>query len=256
MSRLPALDMHAHVNPEISEDALLALNAVVFAVTRSLDEAELCLQRNDTTTVWGVGCHPSLAKAHAKFSQDRFSGLIARAAYAGEFGLDGKARVPLETQRATLRSAFEAIASEPRIISLHSYAATAEIIHELERVELTGVVLHWWLGDPALTARAVELGCYFSLPPASARRRELLRALPLERCLTETDHPFGDRRGKTPRPGNVDEIERALGALHDLAPDDVRSTVWSNLSRLVKNAGCGSLLPGRIRTLLASLPPV
>ena len=77
----------------------------------------------------------------------------------------------------------------------------------------------------------------------------------LNRCLTETDHPFGDRRSREPRPGNVEAVERALATHHQLSQDDVRRAIWSNLSRLVRNVGCGRLLPTRVRTLLATLPP-
>jgi TatD DNase family protein len=247
--------MHAHVHPDIREDALAALNAVVFAVSRSLDEASSCVQRSDPTTVWGVGCHPGLAKAHAAFRQDRFAELLELSSFAGELGLDGKAHVPLATQRTTLRSALEVLAEKPRIVSLHSYAATAELIDDLERVEMPGWVLHWWLADASLTRRALELGCFFSLPPAAVRRRDLLDAIPLERCLTETDHPFGDRRSKVPRPGNVEAVERALASHHQLSRDELRRTLWSNLNRLVKNVGCGRLLPTRVRAHLATLPP-
>lgn len=255
MSSLPALDLHAHIDPTISERDLARLNAVVFAVSRSLDEAETCLKRSDATTVWGVGCHPAIAKAQSAFRQERFAELLQLTAFAGELGLDGKARVPHETQRPTLRSALDALAQTPRIVSLHSYAATEEVLSELERTETPGRVLHWWLGDTSLTKRAVELGCFFSLPPAAARRRDLLDAIPLDRCLTETDHPFGDRRARDARPGKVDAIERALAAHHQLSQGEVRRVVWSNLSRLVKTTGCGRLLPHRVRMLLATLPP-
>jgi hypothetical protein len=35
----PAVDAHAHINPEIDPRELVALRALVLAVTRSLDEA-------------------------------------------------------------------------------------------------------------------------------------------------------------------------------------------------------------------------
>ena len=52
----PPLDLHAHVDAGIDAAELTALRAIVFAVTRSLDEAEQALKRSDRTTIWGVGC--------------------------------------------------------------------------------------------------------------------------------------------------------------------------------------------------------
>ena len=60
MRTLPPLDLHAHIDPTIAPNDLDDLRAVVFAVTRSLDEAQQALERTDSTTVWGVGCHPGL----------------------------------------------------------------------------------------------------------------------------------------------------------------------------------------------------
>jgi TatD DNase family protein len=255
MSRLPPLDLHAHIDVSISEDELHELAAVVFAVTRSLDESEEALKRTDATTIWGVGCHPALAKAHAGFTPERFRHLIKASPFAGELGLDGKARVPLDKQLETLRGALDVLADDPRLVSLHNYSATQQLIEELERHDTPGRVLHWWLGDVPLTRRAVELGCYFSLPPAAMRRKDLLAAIPLDRLLTETDHPFGDRRSQAPRPGNVDAVEQALATHHQRNQQEVRRILWRNLNRLIKGTGCGRLLPSRVRTSLATLSP-
>ena len=253
---LPPLDLHAHINPSISEDDLYELGAVVFAVSRSLDEAAVLLGRDDETTIWGVGCHPGLVGAHSAFSASRFDQLLESTAFAGELGLDGKSRVAFQTQLGTLRSALNVLAEKPRIVSLHNYAATEAIVLELARIQSPGRVLHWWLGDEDITRRAVDLDCYFSLPPSAAKRRpDLLDAIPLDRVLTETDHPFGDRRSSEPRPGNVDAVERALARHHAIEQEEVRRTVWHNLARLTKDVGCGRLLPRRVRMLLAALPP-
>lgn len=254
MSRLPPLDLHAHIDPSISEDDLHDLGAVLFAVSRSLNEAEVVLSRHDETTIWGVGCHPGLVGAQRDFTPDRFGDLLDSTAFAGELGLDGQSRVPLETQISTLRSALEVLANKPRVVSLHNYAATDAVVNELERIDTPGRVLHWWLGNATLTRHAVELGCYFSLPPSAAQRSELLVEIPLDRVLTETDHPFGDRRSRGARPGNVAAVELALAMHHGIDQDDVRCQVWRNLARLIQEVGCGMLLPRRVRTLLAALP--
>lgn len=252
MRALPPLDLHAHIDPDIAPSDLNDLRAVVFAVTRSLDESQQALKRTDPTTVWGVGCHPGLAGAQRTFAVGEFSRLLESTAFAGELGLDGKSRVPIAAQRETLRSALVALASKPRLVSLHSYAATEALLDELEATPIRGAVLHWWLGDAELTERAVRLGCYFSVNISSVRKRELLSAIPADRLLTETDHPFGDRRSRGDHaPGLVDDVERSLARHHSLAVSDVRLLVWRNLSRLVREVGCSPMLPREVRTWLA-----
>src|SRR3982751_596567 len=120
MTRLLSLDLHAHIDPQISADDLLDLRAVVFAATRSLDEAEQALSRHDSRTVWGVGCHPALARAQAEFDVSRFAQLIAKTAYVSEIGLDGRSRVPMDRQKATFRSVLSTLQKTPRIASIHS----------------------------------------------------------------------------------------------------------------------------------------
>jgi TatD DNase family protein len=250
-SALPPLDLHAHIDADIPADELRSLGAVVFAATRSLTEAHIAMQRHDDLVVWGVGTHPSMARNHSSFDAVAFRSLMAQTAFVGELGLDGGAKVPLNQQVQTLRRTLDLLVSEPRITSLHSYRATNQLLDELANRHTPGVVLHWWLGSQAATKRAIELGCYFSVNAAMLRRTSVLRNVPLDRLLTETDHPYGDRTGPVPhRPGNVFAVEHALARLHGLEPDDVRRIIWRNLDQLVREAACGRLLNRRIRSYL------
>jgi TatD DNase family protein len=252
---LPSIDLHAHVDVTIDPAELTAINAVVFAVTRSLDEADTALRRRDRRTIWGIGCHPGLVGSQRAFSPDRFRGQLALTPFVGELGLDGKSRVPIAVQRHTLASALSVLHDTPRIMSLHSYAATAELLDVLADYQPRGLVLHWWLGTPEQTARAVTMGCYFSINSASVRRTDLLDVIPLERLLPETDHPFGDRgRRGTRRPGYVADVETAIARRHGVAVESVRVDMWRNLHELVAELGVASMFPAEVRALLASLP--
>lgn len=253
MTALPALDLHAHIEPSITGSDLDDLNATVFAVTRSLEEAQAAVVRTDRAVVWGVGCHPGLAASHRGFRSDRFAELLERTGFAGELGIDGRSRVPPETQRATLRAALEVLSVSPRLVSLHSTGATGDVLLELEATPVRGAILHWWLGDREETKRALDLGCYFSLNAAGVGRKRLLETIPIGRLLTETDHPFGDRRTPHPRPGNVAPVERAIARHHGVATDLVRRQAWRNLGTLVRQTGSARLLPRKVRAHLAAV---
>lgn len=248
---LPPLDLHAHVAVSIPPHELTALRAVIFAATRTLDEAERALERFDEQTVWGVGCHPKLARAQRDFDSTRFAALVERTAFVSEIGLDGDSRVPMATQRETLDAVLSALTDVPRITSLHCYRATEEMLDALEAKPIQGAVLHWWLGDARQTARAADMGCFFSINAASVRRRATVAAIPPERILTETDHPFGDRRnGQAARPGAVADVERALVQHMGVGERAVRMSVWENFAALIKQSPCDRLLPRRVRLLL------
>ena len=253
MKALPPLDLHAHVDTSIEASELTALQAIVFAVTRSLDEAEQALRRYDGTTIWGVGCHPGLVGAQKAFDAERFRSLTETTPYVGELGLDGASRVPMKMQRHTLASALDVLQQSPRITSLHSYMATSEILRLIADCPQPGLILHWWLGTESETARAVELRCYFSVNRSSARRRELLAWIPLDRVLPETDHPFGDK-GKGPRrPGEVSHVEAALAETHAVSSEQIRMRTWQTLASIIGETRTGRLLPESVRRQLAAV---
>jgi TatD DNase family protein len=140
----------------------------------------------------------------------------------------------------------------PRITSVHTFGATETVLNCLTARPIQDAVLHWWLGSGEQTRRAVELGCHFSV---NAAMLKLLSLLPLDRVLTETDHPFGDRSGgRGRRPGNMESVEQAIARLHGIDSEEVRQVTWQNLARLVRVAKCGSLLPRAVRVTLAALP--
>jgi TatD DNase family protein len=254
MTRLLSLDLHAHIDPRISPADLLDLRAVVFAATRSLDEAEPVLKRRDDRTVWGVGCHPALAHAHAGFEVSRFARLIDLTAFVSEIGLDGRSRVPMEQQRATLRAVFSILQATPRVASIHSYAATHEVLEELESQPIKGAILHWWLGDQQQTQRAVEMGCFFSVNAAMIQKKANVEHIPINRLFTETDHPFGDKRsGINARPGALRTVETALASHFGMNAPSLRLAVWSNLQSLINEVDCARLMPRGVRTQLAAL---
>lgn len=250
----PPLDAHAHIDTSIDPKELLGLRAVILAASRSLDESARALSRQgrDLLTVWGVGVHPAVRDSLENYDLEEFRALVGRTAYVGEIGLDGKVRSRLPRQREVLASALGCLQQNPRLTSIHSYGATAEVIDELERTPIKGAILHWWLGDPALTERAVNLGAYFSVNASSVRRNETIEAIPLDRVLSETDHPDGNRLGHRPhQPGNVSDVERTLAQIHAMSPTEFRATTWKNLATLVQATSTSSLLPPRVRAIVS-----
>lgn len=246
----PPLDTHAHVDPGIDAFELRKLGAFVFAMTRSLDEFEGVRNRSDLRTLWGVGVHPGLVRAQKSFTVDRFEELVQDSVLVGEVGLDGSSRVPIELQTATFRRVLEVLQRHPRIVSVHSSGAQLRVLRELHRTPVPGVILHWWTGGGELTEEAVRLGCYFSLPPAMASSEDALRVIPPQRLLAETDHPYGDRRTRGSKPGNVSEVEQRFAQRRGIDARAQRVELWRNFRNLVKDAGVEPRLSAQWRDLL------
>lgn len=246
----PPLDTHAHVDPGIDGSELRMLGAFIFAMTRSLDEFEAVRSRTDLRTLWGVGVHPGLVRAQRAFTVERFRQLLQDTPLVGEVGLDGSSRVPIELQTATFRLVLEELQRHPRIVSVHSSGAHLRVLRELHRTPVEGVILHWWTGGSEVTEEAVRLGCYFSLPPAMISSEKTVRAIPPHRLLTETDHPYGDRRTRGAKPGRVDEVEQSLADLRGIESRMQRIEVWANFARLVDEVGVGAALPSGWQSVL------
>ena len=79
-------------------------------------------------------------------------------------------------------------------------------------------------------------GWWFSIP-ANARRNEsftkMLKSLPKEKILTETDAPFlGLERGKRSEPANVVETVRYLAELRNWSMEEAKNQVFANFAEL------------------------
>jgi TatD DNase family protein len=197
MAEIPTLDAHAHLNPMRGSYELADIGAVL-AMTLSLDEAEETLPCTDALVAWGVGCHPRKNAAQQAFNPRRFANLAERTAIIGEVGLDEASRVPIELQLRIFRTVLSYAARQPCIVSIHSFRSTSQVLEELQRTPVIAPILHWWTGSAAETRQAVELGCYFSVHSAVARRSIFRTQVPPERLLVESDHGWADPPGAIP----------------------------------------------------------
>ncbi len=247
MDSLPSLDAHAHLDPAHPDGALNGSGAIL-AMTLSLDEAAHAAGQRDLPIAWGVGCHPRFPQAQQAFDAGRFRELAARTAIVGEIGLDTGSRVPLDTQLRVFRQALEVVADLPRLVSIHSYRATALVLDELRRRPVAVPVLHWWNGSAPETREAIALGCYFSIHSAVARQNKFRTAVPPERVLVETDHGYGDPPAAIPC--RIEWVEHLVAQQLRVSRQEVRRLAWANLAAIVREAGTAGLLPGPLRALV------
>ena len=95
--------------------------------------------------------------------------------------------------------------------------------------------MHWFSGTHSELARAVDLGCWFSVGPAmlrGAKGRRLASLMPVGRILTETDGPLAQRRGRALMPWDVREAEVELGKMWNRSTAGVRRQLSRNLRDL------------------------
>jgi TatD DNase family protein len=179
------------------------------------------------------GLHPWYVNEASADWRDRLVGYLdAMPSGVGEVGLDRWIQdFDLEKQEEAFRFQIRLAAERGRPLSIHCLKAWGRMLEVLEGEPLPecGFLLHSYGGAVELVPDFARLGGYFSfsgyyLEERKAERREVLKAIPSERVLIETDAPEmplpeGRARysleGKGNHPGNLvvvyEEAAKILG---------------------------------------------
>lgn len=242
----PALDCHAHIATDVTPAQVRALGgAHVFAVTRTLAEADEVRHRRDTHLTWGLGVHPGVAAARVAWDPKKFAELLPNFALVGEVGLDRRAG-DLPRQQAILREILRQCSGQQVLLSIHSTGATAAITDLLLEQPHPGAVLHWFLGTNDQIDAVTNAGAYFSVNTGMSQ--SAIAALPEGRVLPETDFPA--RQSKAKRPADVTAVEQSISEVWGVTLEEVRIRYWSNLRALASAARVLDRLPDALGDLL------
>lgn len=186
-----------------------------------------------------IGLHPELALSRA-VELPIFERLVSKTRYVGEVGLDYKVAVK-PADRSRQRAIFAAILGRcsevgGRVLTIHSRRAEADVVAALVDHRPGHFILHWYSGTLKTLAEAVAAGAYFSVNTAmihSERGERLVREIPKERILSESDGPFVAFRGKPASPSCVREVINRLGQIWDIETDQAAALVLQNFSRML-----------------------
>lgn len=247
-------DAHAHLAaadfaadlPEVLARAEAAGVRGILAVGETLGEAErtLALAGRHPLIKPAAGLYPTIldpdaAEAMAGFVRRCADRLVA----LGEVGLDHwavKTEAEWQIQEKILAT-FVGLSNELGLpLNVHSRSAGRRCIAFLREQGARHVLLHAFDGKAGAAADGVDAGYFFSIPPSvlrSAQKQKLVRSLPLERILLETDSPvLGPDPGLRNEPMNVTIACRAVADLKGLPPEDVARTTTENARRLFPRA--------------------
>jgi len=135
------------------------------------------------------GIHPWYAD---QFCADTLEKLLPSAVAIGECGLDfHRAREPeqKELQKTVLRHQLELAQKHHKPVVLHCVRAHQALLQEMQAFPGVRCMLHGFLGSTADAQAWLRRGDYLSLGPHALSRQDLMRHLPLDRVLIETDAP-------------------------------------------------------------------
>ncbi len=254
MVPLELFDAHAHLAsvdfaqdlPAVLERAEAASVRGVVSVAETPEEGERNLVLADRYPLIkaAAGLYPtvldqSAADAVVEFARRHADRLVA----LGEVGLDHW--VVREESGWTLQEEilgkFVVLSLELDLpLNVHSRSAGRRTIAFLRERGARRVLLHAFDGKASAALEGVRAGYFFSIPPSvvrSAQKQKLVRQLPLESLLLETDAPvLGPDPTVRNEPRNVTVSCQAVADLKGIAPQEIARITTENARRLFPRA--------------------
>ena len=255
------VDSHCHLDfPDFAaeRDAVVArarAAGVGTMVTISTKLSEFAGVRAIAETypdVWcSAGVHPHEAGAEAGAADAE--GLVALANHPrvvgiGETGLDYYyEHSPRPNQARAFRAHCRAAREAKLPLIVHARDADEDVAQilaeESGQGRLTGL-LHCFSSGAGLAQRALELGFYISLSgivtfKAADALRGIVRDIPLDRLLVETDSPYlapVPMRGKRNEPAFVTHTAAKIAALRGVSAEALAEATTANFFRLFSKA--------------------
>ncbi len=254
------IDSHAHIDgaefdndrPEVIERAFAAqvsriLNVGTGDPHSDAFESAIQLGNQHEFIYTAIGTHPHDARLYDETAEAKTKRLLTsgkRVVAWGEIGLDfhydnSPREVQMDVFAKQLRSASEL--DLPVII--HTREAEHETVEILKRdyqqAKQRGV-FHCFTGSLNLARSAIDLGFFVSFSGIISFKkaedlREVVKYLPLDRMLIETDCPFLapiPYRGKRNEPAYVVEVARCIAGLKGVSVEEVAHQTSLNFSEL------------------------
>lgn len=258
------VDSHCHLSfpglleriPDLRREMALA------RVDRALC---ICTQLEEFDTVHGlamahdnfwatVGVHPD----NEGIAEPTVEDLVSRAALPrvvaiGETGLDyyrlnGRTLGEMEWQRERFRVHIRA-ARETRLpLVVHTRSASDDTLAVLrdEGQGQVGGVFHCFTETMAVAMAALDMGFYISFSGILSFKnaqdiRDVAAAVPLDRCLIETDSPYlapMPFRGKVNQPAWVAHVAQALATAKGMTVKEVAEATSANFQTLFPRVVC------------------
>lgn len=201
-----------------------------------------------------VGFHPHDAAKMAPEDTEALAQMTAhpRVVAIGEIGLDfHRNRSPRQEQLQALRWQLDLARELALPVVLHCRDAHQEMLDILKSgagpgraLDPRGVV-HCFNGDPELARRYLELGLLISIAgpityPNAGSLADVVRQLPAETMLTETDCPFltpGPYRHRKNEPAYVARVVEKMAEIKGATFESLARQTAANARRLLRLPG-------------------
>jgi TatD DNase family protein len=248
------IDTHAHLELEDFDDdradvvARAADAGIDYIITVGTTLADcrkaIGLAHRYPSIYAAIGIHPHEAKGvdEETFDQMKIMARDEKVVAWGEIGLDFyRNRSPKEIQIRRFQEQLDMAAEVGLPFIIHDREAHGETLAMLKgwKGKRKGVI-HCFSGDVAMAQTCLDMGFYISIAgpvtyPKSERLQEVVREVPLERLLLETDAPFltpHPHRGKRNESAYVVHTARQVAAIKKIPIEEVGRITSGNAKTL------------------------
>lgn len=254
------IDSHCHLNDErfadeldvVLDNAKQADVQKMVTICTELSEAPVLLEMANAREelYCSVGVHPH--EAQVPENQENLAQVLTQfAAYDKVIGL-GETGLDYYYEHSSREAQKEAFATHIEIakrtklpLIVHTRDAEADTIDLLkaEQSNVTGV-MHCFSGSQDLANKSLDLGFYISISgivtfKKANELREIVKGLPLDRILLETDAPYlapVPLRGKRNEPAFMVHTAEVVAELLDISLEKLAQVTTENFSHLFTKA--------------------
>lgn len=181
-----------------------------------------------------VGFHPILVNEY-DFNEKLFIDSLKTTKFVGEVGLDYSV-AKSETSRKKQLEIFEFICrnSKHHVMSIHSRNAEKEVLTVLKKYKVENAIFHWYTGAKELIPEIIDAGYYFSVNASmlrSTKGKGILKEIPLNRVLVESDGPFARYNKEIVEPQHMRAIYNAFETFYD--ENKLEDIIFENLLTII-----------------------
>ncbi len=241
------IDAHCHLDlfpdyQQTARDAVASSTAVLTVTTlpRAWKQNRE-MARPFPNVIPALGLHPQLMGSHST-EIDLFEEFLPEAHFVGEVGLDATARFYpyFEQQKQVFGRILDACAAcGDKILSVHSVRTAKTVLDMIADSHILNseckVILHWFTGGMKEAQRGIELGCYFSINASmleQPQHHEVIRGIPLQRLLTESDGPFSQALEGQQSPVTMPQVVEGLVGLRTEKAAEIQEAIVANFEHL------------------------
>jgi TatD DNase family protein len=246
------IDTHCHLNdieafpdvgPEIAEAARFGIDRmIVVGVQPDEWERTVHMTQQHEALFCILGWHPNYTANFDPAVLERLEKLLEnpKVLALGEIGLDYHWDYsPKDAQFKALHAQLDLAERISKPVVFHAREAYSDLLDVLEARPVRPYLFHCFAGDQQDAKRAMALGAYFGVDgpityKKSEELRSLVRSLPRERIVVETDAPYLSPmpfRGKQNRPAYVRNVAEGLAIALGISYAECETLTTENAQR-------------------------